>query len=218
MERDGRYFEKQADSDQHECCRGKDRHLMEQGGFQMQSRRILRRENLAHLTPHDTGLAAQLDRSCQANSRIKYRANIPNVRRSAQTVYQRKTVGQDPGAKRAEKDVFQRRFIRTLFAAQEPGQHVEAERHGLQPEEHHDQVNARGHEHHSDTRKEQKRVVFPLLLLFDVQVFHGQQNHERRGCQEECCEKEKERIDHHRLVKAGKIASGAGRDRTTQLP
>src|SRR6267378_760498 len=88
-----------------------------------------------------------------------------DVRSAAEPIQNRKTVGQDSGAERAEQDIFQGGFIRTLFAAQETSQHVEAEGHGLQAEKHDDQVYAGSHEHHADAGKQQERVVFALLLF-----------------------------------------------------
>ncbi len=138
------------------------------------------------------------------------RANLPDVcrgphlalRKGAEAVKQREAISEDCGAEGAEQDVFQCGFIRTLFAAEKTGEHVEAERHRFQAEEHHDQVYAGGHKHHTDAGKEQKRVVFAFLLLFDLQVFHGQENHQRGGGKEKRAKKNKERIDDRGLMKS----------------
>ncbi len=77
-------------------------------------------------------------------------------------------------------------------------------------------VYAGGHEHHSDAGKQQQRVVFSFLLFFDLQVFHGEENHQRGGGQEKRCEEKEERIDQDRLMESGEFAPC--RDCSSELP
>jgi len=147
--------------------------MIQQRRFQMQRGRIAHLKNLVRLVPHRAWLTAHLDDSCQGAPQVEGRLNVSDVGSPRQTIEQGEAIGQDSGAEGAEQNIFQGGFIRALFAAQETGEHVEAEGHGLEAQEHDDQVHAGGHEHHADTGKEQKRVVFALLFLFDLQVFHG---------------------------------------------
>ncbi len=177
--------------------------MMQQRRINVERGRIALREDLASLITHYARLTAKLDHSCEITSGLEGRLNVSDVGRSRQTIEYGKTVGQDSGAEGAEQDVFERGFIRTLFAAQETGEDVETESHGLKAEEHHDEVHSGRHEHHSDAGEEQERVVFALLFLFDLQVFHGQKNHESGGGQKKNREEKKERINHDRVMETG---------------
>src|SRR5438034_7543026 len=65
---------------------------------------------------------------CQLPQLPERRPDEPNIGRSAEAIQKRKTISQNPGAERAQQNVFQRSLIRALVAAQEAGQNVEAER------------------------------------------------------------------------------------------
>ena len=140
---------------------------------------------------------------------------------TAHTVQQRETVGQNPGAERAQQKVFQRCFVGALLASQKPGQHVEAERHGLQPKEQHDQIHARSHEHHADARQQEQRVVLAFLLFFDVQVADGKKNHQRGGGEKNAREHQREPINEHRIVETDQAGNaqwaGSRRPCTSEL-
>src|SRR5207249_10757020 len=118
-----------------------------------------------------------------------------NICGVAQTVKKRKAIGQDPRAECAYQYVFQRCFIRTLLAAQEAGENVEAEGHSLETEEHDNEVKTRGHKHHSDAGKQQKGVVFAFLFLSNFEEFDGEQNHQSGSSEKEPGKEKKEGID-----------------------
>ena len=86
--------------------------------------------------------------------------------------------------------------------AQKSGEDVKADGHGLQAEELHDQVVARGHEHHADRGEKQQGVILAVIFVFDLQVAHRQQNHQRRGDQENHPEKQEEGIHHDRAIES----------------
>src|SRR5215472_13627914 len=135
-----------------------------------------------------------------------------NICGVAQTVKERKAIGQDPRAERAQQYVFQRCFIGTLLAAQEAGENVEAEGHRLEAEEHDNEVKTRGHEHHSDAGKQQKGVVFAFLFLFNFEEFDGEQNHQGGSSEKERGKEKKEGIDDDGVVKPEQRAIHRYRD------
>ncbi len=159
---------------------------------------------------------AKLNYPCERASRLEGGLNVADVGRSGQTIKYREAIGEDPGAKGTEQDVFESGFVGTLFATQETGEDVEAESHGLEAEKLNDQVDAGSHEHHPNASEEKKRVVLAFLFVFDLQIFHGQKNYESGGGQEEGCEKKEEWINDDRVLKPGEIASG--RNRAAQPP
>ena len=79
---------------------------------------------------------------------------------------------------------------------------IKADGHRLQPEELHDQVVARRHEHHAHCGKQKQRVVFAVMLVFDLQIAHRKQNHQRRGDQKDHPEKQEKWINHDRAVES----------------
>ncbi len=114
----------------------------------------------------------------------------------ADAVEQREAVGQQAGAERAQQQIFHGGFVGAALAAQEARQNVEADGHGLQAQELDDQVVAGGHEHHADRGEKQQRVVFAVMLVFDLQVADREQNHQRQRDQENHAEKDEERVHH----------------------
>src|SRR5215469_170487 len=130
----------------------------------------------------------------------------------AQTVKKREAIGQDPRAECTQQYVFQRCFIRTLLAAQEAGENVEAEGHRLKTEEHDNEVKTRGHEHHSNAGKQQKGVVFAFLFLFHFEEFDGEQNHQSGSSEKQRGKEKKEGIDDDGVVKPEQFAIHCHRD------
>ena len=119
-----------------------------------------------------------------------------NVGHRADAVEQREAVGQQAGAERAQQQILHGGFVGAALAAQEARQDVEADGHGLEAQELDDQVVAGGHEHHADGGEQQQRVVFAVMLVFDLQVAHREQNHQRQRDQENHAEEDEERVHH----------------------
>src|SRR5882762_8204661 len=99
--------------------------------------------------------------------------DLDDVRGVAQTIQDGKTVSENSGAESAKEDVLQGGFVGTLFAAEETCEDVKAEGHGLEAEEHNDEVDAGGHEHPDDAGDEEEGVEYAFMFLFDLQIFHG---------------------------------------------
>ena len=87
-------------------------------------------------------------------------------------VHQRKSVSQDAGAECSEKQVLERGLVGALLAPQKADQNVKRERHGFEAEKKHDEVGARGQEHHAHQREHDQRVVFAVMFVLDFQVAH----------------------------------------------
>ncbi len=135
-------------------------------------------------------------------------AKRAEVGRGADSVQNRKAVGQNRRAECAQQQVFHRAFVRTPIAPQEARQHVEAEGHRFQAQEFNDQVVARGHEHHADGGKQDQRVIFAVIFVLDLQIAHGKDDHQRRGNQENKTEKQKERVHQQRTAESDRPALG----------
>ena len=120
----------------------------------------------------------------------------------AHAVEQRKAVSQQSRTEGPQQQIFHRGFVRALLMAQKSGEYVKADGHGLQAEELHDQVVARGHEHHADRGEKKQRVILAVIFVFDLQVAHREQNHQRRGDQENHPEKQEEGIHHDRAIES----------------
>ncbi len=126
-----------------------------------------------------------------AEPAVEHIADLEDVGGAAEAVEKREAVGENAGAERAEEQIFHGRFVGALIGAQKSGENVEAEGHGLQAEEEHDQVDAGGHEHHADAGEENQRVVFAFLLAFEFEVTNGKKNDESGGGEEQNGEDEK---------------------------
>ena len=68
-------------------------------------------------------------------------------------VHEGDPVQEEPGGEGPEQEVLERRLARLEAVAEEPGEHVQRDRHDLQPEEDHDQVAGGGHQHHARPRR-----------------------------------------------------------------
>ncbi len=66
---------------------------------------------------------------------------------------------QEPGRKRAEEKVLERRLVGADLLAPHAGQHVHRDRHHLESEKDHDEVGRRGHHHHPRRREQHQRVI-----------------------------------------------------------
>ena len=122
------------------------------------------------------------------------------VRGGRKTVEDRKSVRENAGTKRAQQKIFYRGFIRALVAAQETDEHVETDRHGFEAEELHHQVESRGHEHHSDRREQQQRVILAVIFAHGRKVFHRKQDHQRRRGEKQRAEENIKWIHENRIV------------------
>ena len=69
--------------------------------------------------------------------------------RAGGAVDERDAVEQERRGERAEQEVLQRGLAGVQPLLEEPGQHVERQRHELEGQEHHDQVVGRGQQHHA---------------------------------------------------------------------
>ncbi len=107
--------------------------------------------------------------------------NDVQFRRAADSVKQRHAIKQQAGGKRAQQEEFHRRFVGPPVAPQEPGQHVLAQGHHFQGDEENDQVDARHHEHHSHGGEKQQGVILPQIRFLNLQIFHGKENDDGRG-------------------------------------
>ena len=107
--------------------------------------------------------------------------NDAQFRRAADSVKQRHAIKKQAGGKRAEQEEFHRRFVGSPAAPQEPGQHILAKGHQFQGNEQNDQVGARHHEHHSHGGEKQQGVILPQVRFLNLQVFHGEENDDGRG-------------------------------------
>src|SRR6266478_421436 len=213
MKRHGCDFEKQAHGDQHES---EQRQNLECEGIEMQGHGGPRREQLPHLLTGWSRLLAEKNAPDEIFAPFESSTNRTDIGRGAQAIKQRKSVGENPGAESAKEHVFERGLVRTLLAPQETSQHIEAQRHRLQPEEHDDQVHAGSHQHHADTSEQQKRVILSFLLSFNLQVFHGEKNDQRGGNEKQRGKKNQEAIHDNRLVKSRECAAAS--DPSPQLP
>src|SRR5271156_837605 len=116
------------------------------------------------------------------------------VRRAGQTVQNRKPISQNAGAERAHQHVLHRGFVRSSVAPQKSAEDVKAQRHRLQAQEQHHQIVPTRQEHHAHGGKEHQRVIFAVLLVFNLHVTHRNQNHQRRGREEQKTEENKKRV------------------------
>src|SRR5262249_2303928 len=128
----------------------------------------------------------------------------------------RKAVGENARAESAEQNVFHGSFIRTLLPAQESSENIKTECHGLEAQEHHNEISAGSHEHHADAGEQQQRVVLAFLFLFDFEVLHGEQNDQRGGGKKERREKQEKGIDDDGAIKPEELALSS--DRKPELP
>ena len=122
------------------------------------------------------------------------------IGRTGQTVHHRNTVQQHSGRKRAKKKVLHRRFVRLLIAAEITDKNVNRNGHQLEGDEQGQQVHARCHEHHSNHREENERIVFAALFSFDVEILHRQQDRQSGANQKHRFEHDRVAIEHDHVV------------------
>ena len=88
---------------------------------------------------------------------------------------------------------------------QKSRQDVKADRHRFECDELHDQVEALDHEHHADRGEKNQRVVFAVVLVLDIEILHGEQDHHRGRGQKNHAEEEREIVDHQARRQARRV-------------
>ena len=86
------------------------------------------------------------------------RPDLDEVSGAGCAVDERDTVQQEGGRKGAEQEILDCSFGGALGPAIDTDQHVDRDRHELDPEEHDDQVACCGEDHHSGSRQQQQHV------------------------------------------------------------
>ena len=81
-------------------------------------------------------------------------------------------------------------------------------RHRFQAQELHDQVVARGHEHHADRGEQHQGVILAVIFVLELQIADRKHDDQRRGDEENKTEKQKKRIDQQRVAEADGPAVG----------
>ncbi len=104
-----------------------------------------------------------------------------------------------------EQQVFQRRLVGALVAAQEADQHVGRKRHQLQAHEQQHQVEAAGHAHHAYNGEQDQGVELAVRFAFHLQVAHRHQHRHRRPHQEQVEKVNGKAVHQHAAEEAGMI-------------
>src|SRR5581483_2634819 len=128
----------------------------------------------------------------------------------ADAIQQREAVGQQARTEGAEQQIFHGGLVGAALVAQKAGEDVKADGHGFEAEKLHDQVVTGGHEHHADGGKQEQRVVFAVMFVFDLEIANGKQNDQRRRDQKDHSEKQEKRVDDDGAIEA---ANGIGAQR-----
>src|SRR6202034_2000018 len=171
-------------------------------------RRPLMRQHARNLEKYSRSDGPQREKSQQISPRKLhvpplYRIlNRGQVRRASQSIQNRKSIRQNAGAERAHQHVLHRRFVRAPVAPQKSAQHIKTQRHRLQAQEQHHQIVAARQEHHPHGGKQHQRVIFAVLLVLNLHVPYGNQNHQRGGGQKQEAKKDKKRINNNGIVEA----------------
>jgi hypothetical protein len=112
-------------------------------------------------------------------------------------------VNEKAGRKRAKNQIFHAGFERGGIASREADQDVKGNRHQLQRDEDHDEVDGGGHPHQAGTGKDRQREKFAETGLVrramdgfpdDRRVIDHHDQNEDRGDEREAFEKNRERI------------------------
>ena len=121
--------------------------------------------------------------------------NDRQVGAAGKSVEQREAVGKDARRKCPEQQILQGRFVRAPVAAQETNQHVSGNRHQFEPDEEQHDVDSRRHAHHAHHGKQQQRIVFAVVFIFQVEIVHRHQDGDGRSRQKQIPEIDGEAID-----------------------
>ena len=117
------------------------------------------------------------------------------VERPGRAVDQRQPVEQDPRGQRSEHEVLRGGLVRLDLAAEVPGEDVRRERHQLEPDVDHREVDARGHRHHADGGEHDQGEVLAGPVVVALQVVVRQQHDQRGGEQEQRLEEDGEVVE-----------------------
>ena len=85
---------------------------------------------------------------------------------------------------------------------QKARENIKADGHGFEAKKLHDQVVPRSHEHHSHGGKQQQRVVFAVMFVFDLQVADRKQDDQARSHEKNHPEKQEKRVHHNGAIEA----------------
>ena len=121
--------------------------------------------------------------------------DLDEVRRAGGTVDQRCPVQKERRRESTKQKVFDRSFRRTFGAPIDAYEHVNSNRHQLDPEEHYDQVTRRGENHHSRSRQQQQHVRLTGSDSLAHVVVEGHGNRAQRGDQQNLVGRPTEVVD-----------------------
>ncbi len=121
----------------------------------------------------------QAEQQARAHARLHRDGHTGEAGRARKAIEQRNAVEQDARRQRAQHEIFETRFGRTIIAAQEARQNIGGQALQLETDIERQQVDRRHHRAHAHRRQQDEHRILGPHLAFAVEEARGDQDRDR---------------------------------------